>query len=562
MKRIVFVNPLSSGLTSLNGGSVSTATRLGVPLGIVYLFAALRKEIPNEEILHLDFNLHQEHFLALKTKEEFSALIRELLSELSDRPPDVFCVSLGFTVVHSFFVLVSEAIRELFPKSIICCGGAHATAVARHLLEEDGVADYVLCGEGEETLPKLVELLLSGRSADTLPGVHSKKCIRRDASGNIECAPVSSDIDLDFTIYESCLDMAEYVHESVELPSFRQILAKTGNRDEAKSFSIMASRGCPGSCSYCSVAVLHGRRPRWRSMENIRDEILWLKEAHGVRKISLHDANFVPKHKMLELLALLKDLSKQGIEFSVSTMSVHFTCNEIIDAMVDAGMVILPLAIESGVSQTLRKINKHVDLDKAKRLCEYAHSRNMLIKGFFMIGFPGETPPEIRQTLDFAYSLDMDWITVSTATPLPGTRMFEQFAELGYVDDSPAYWDTALFSTRGFETPEIGAEQLSEMSFRAVLYNNYINSRVIRLGMWKEAEVLFLGVTDAIKTQIFGFDALRRIYRGMGNTEKEQSIMKHMTTLLQTNHSVQEYRRYFDMLEPDVREALVEAGRA
>lgn len=294
-------------------------------------------------------------------------------------------------------------------------------------------------------------------------------------------------------------------------------------------------------------------------MKNIRDEILWLRDNHGVRRISFLDANFVPKSKVLELLKLLAEFQEPNMEFRFATMSVHHTDEEIIDSMVKAGMDVLPLAIESGVAKTLQKIDKHVDLDKARKLCEYGHAKNMLVKAFFMIGFPGETFEEVEETIRFAYNFNADWITVSPVTPFPGTKMFEQFVELGYISSSPAYWGEAVFAKRSFNTKEISAADLSEMAFIAILQNNYVNSKLILDGQLKKAEMLFLNVTGIIKTQIFGFDALRRVYRAIGDAQKEKGTIAHMISLMQTDEQARSYQKYFYLLESEISKVLTDA---
>lgn len=559
MGKIVLVNPLSMG-GMLNGKeSISVARKLIPPLGLVYLASALRKKFSHEQIVTLDFNSHREHFFALRTKDDIYHSIRDVLLNYPSLPPQnhwgdnrsvelVFCISVSFTAMHLFFSQLSAVIRELYPSSIICCGGAHASSIVEYLVQESGEADYVLCGEGEVVFPELMDRLLSGRSPDNLPGVHSKGCIRRDSFGNIEHAPLAKNIDLDFTEYDRCLDMKEYVSDTSLLLSF--------NKAKARSFTMMASRGCPGTCSFCSISIFHGARPRWRSSENIRDEIVWLREKHGVRRIMFTDANFVPKGKILELLKNLHEFSELGMEFSLANMSVYHTDTEIIDAMVDANMTTISLAVESGVEKTLKGIGKRVDLKKVRELCDYAHSNNMLTKGFFIIGFPDETLDEMHQTIDFAYSLNMDWITVSVATPLPGTRMFDQFVESGYITNSAPYWEEALFAKRNFDTSEIKAEVITDLAFRAVLKNNYINSRLIREGRYAEAELLFVNVTDTIKTQIFGFDALRRIYALSKEREKETAVISHMIDLMQTNRAAREYHKYLDLMDLDMQKML------
>lgn len=552
MERIVLISPLYAEMNTAGRHTVEDLVRLSPPVGIVYLYAALANRFPDREIIHLDYNVYLDDYSRYKSLDEYQMHIERELKLFADNPPKVFCISLNFTSAYPFFSLIAGSIRRIYPNSTICCGGSHASAATEYLLQESFEADYIVCGEGDSALPDLVERLLAGAATTGLRGVHSKNSIRRMGDGSVEYTVPPEVIDLDYSAYDQCLDMEKYVAESSMMISI--------SSKRSRTFSIMASRGCPGNCSFCSAVVMHGHRSRWRSLDNIREEILWLFEKHGVTRIHFWDDNYCPEDKMLELLEMLRSISGTGIDFTIQHMSVNHTDEKILDAMIAAGIKAFPVALESGVTETLKTIGKTYDRRKAQRLCDYAKEKGLFLKALFMIGVPGESREAMRESIDFALSLDADWLSVSVATPLPGTRMYDQFIELGYIPGTPDFWEKLRFSSRQFDTREISARDLTEMAFRTALKNNYFDIRLLRTGRIRDAELLYQNVTETIKNQIFAFDALRRIYRHAKNPEKENAMLRRMESLMQTDQATHSYIKYFDLLESDIRDRLIKAS--
>ncbi|MDR1921999.1 MAG: B12-binding domain-containing radical SAM protein [Candidatus Adiutrix sp.] len=523
------------------------------PLGLFYLYCALKREYPEIQVSHLDLNICSGLCSTFTNYDDYTKFMEDALKQYMEKPPQIIGISVNFTTSHVFFMLLAETARNILPDCTIIAGGCHITAVGEYILENTDLADYIICGEGEAVFPELCRRILAGgRGIGDLSGVHWKGRIRKNAAGKLQAAALPENIDLDFRLYPEFMDMEFYASHS----NFNSTLSVAP--EKANSFSVMASRGCPVGCSFCASALMHGRRPRWRSLENISDEIIWLHNTWRINCIIILDDNFVPETKALDLFAMLRDLNIPELHMIVLNMSVNHTTKAIIDALSEAGIVDLSLAVESASPEMQKKIGKNLDMKKLEYLVQYAKSKDMLIKLFFMIGFPGESAESMRQTVALAKRLDVDWITCSIATPFPGTKMYDEFVNLGYIKDSPEYWQANnSWMERLFDTEEISAKDISEMSFLAVLELNYGHVRLLREGKLDVAEAVYLNRVKSIKNQLFGFDMLRRIYAERGDAIRQKMTIEHMKHLIRTDETARSYLKYADLLDDDIRNVLL-----
>lgn len=542
-------------LISLPPDGIDPESRLNVtsreiifpPLGLMSLACSLKKAAPDRDVECLDFNLLD--YSGLRSPEDYRGLIRERLERYIGDPPRFFCISVMFSAAHGFFALVASCLRELFPDGTIICGGVHVSGMPGVVLGLVPEVDFAVCGEGEDVLPRLMAAVEAGEAVD-MQGV-----LRRDramAAGAATAAPAVEDIDIDFRLYADCFDMERYVSR---IDSFN--IARTSTQPRA--FAIMASRGCPGRCYFCASAVVHGRRPRWRSLGNIRDEILWLNERYGVTKIYLMDDNFVPKQKALDLFGMLAGIGIPGFEVIIQNMSVNHTDFEMIDALAAVNAGYLPFAIESGVPEIQKRMGKNCDLEKAFRLVRYAQGKGMNVRCFYILGFPDETVADMRRTIDYAEALDADWSTFNVAVPLPGTPMYARFVELGYIGDSPEFWGAANIRERVFDTDEQTAEEIKDMAYAANLRLNFLDNRLVRLGRYAEAEGVFRNFLAGVDFHLFGYESLRRIYALTGERDREAATLEKMIAMVRDDPRSRAFEKYFYMLDDETAAVLAAA---
>lgn len=517
------------------------------PLGLMSLACSLRRADPTRALHCLDFNLCD--YSGATTLEEYREVVVAEIRRYSQYSPAFFCISAMYSAAHEFLAMLAECLRLLHPEARIICGGAHASGVPQAILEQIPEIDLVVRGEGEEVLPALLAALEEGGDA-ALPGVWRRGGNGEGVDENI-AQPVAN-CDLDFTLYAPGFAMERYIRET---NSFNISATKS----KARSFAVMASRGCPGRCIFCASAVTHGRRPRWRGLANIRDEILWLYEQYQVTRIYLMDDNFVPKAKALELFAMLAEITIPGFEVIIQNLSINHTDFELIDAMSVICGGYLPFAIESGVKEIQKKIRKYCDLDKAEQLVRYAQAKGNSVRCFYIIGFPDESIEDMRSTIQFAEHLDADWSTFNVAVPLPGTDMYSQFVDMGCIKNTARYWSAANIRERVFNTPVISAEEIRDMAYAANLRLNFLDNRLIRIQAYQKAEVVFQNFLAEVPSHLFGYESLRRIYHLTGEAEKEARTWRDMRELMATDRRARAFHKYLYLLDDTIRNELERA---
>jgi radical SAM superfamily enzyme YgiQ (UPF0313 family) len=199
---------------------------------------------------------------------------------------------------------------------------------------------------------------------------------------------------------------------------------------------------------------------RHKSNEFIHKELKSIKNL-GFETIAIYDDLFAAKRS--KFLEFEKELQQTDIVDNTkfllpNALSVAVLTEELIDAIIRMNVEYFKISIESGSQYTQSKIiKKNVNLKKTRRLLEYMRTKELPIEVNFILGFPGETKELMQETLDFIDSIDVDWVSMFSALPLPGTEMYQQFIEEGVIDET-FDWDTNRHPLRSFDTKEIGKD--------------------------------------------------------------------------------------------------------
>ena len=338
----------------------------------------------------------------------------------------------------------AEVLKQAFPQAVLAFGGPHASVMGRKLLDQYPCLDAVMRGEGEATLADIVQRL---GQKDILEGVRGLVYRRNGEiidNGKRELIP---DIDtLPFPAYHLGPHLARY-------------------RTRSRAFPvgyIFTSRGCPAACTFCYRSF--GTQWRPRSPEKVVEEIAFLRETYGIRQLDILDDNFTfdaqRASRILELIILRRWDLKINLQVGVR---VHSLTPELLRLMKRAGVFKFGFGIESGDEEILRRIKKGLKLERALALVREARRLGFITHGYFMIGFPGDTPASMRRTIDFAKTLNPHYASFSMCTPLPGTEIYDDIARHGeFLVNIEDGIDEGVFALKGFFkygdlTPEISA---------------------------------------------------------------------------------------------------------
>ncbi len=275
----------------------------------------------------------------------------------------------------------------------VVMGGPHVTFLPEEALHH---CDYVVRGEGDETLLALVRLLEKGRNPDTLKGISYK----------------TSDTAFQHN------DMPDLVNFS-EIPSPDFTLSPQIKKQEIPPI-IITSRGCPHDCSFCSVTPLFGRKYRFKSHEQVIAELRPVQH----RSVCFGDDNFsaIPKRTK----SLLREMIKQKavpLRWSGQICVSAASDPELLDLMEETRCRIVYVGVESVDPATLKKYGKAHTVDAVKKCVENLHKRNIGIHGMFVVDSK-DGPQTPENIVDYAIETDIDTIQVFSITPFPGTRAY------------------------------------------------------------------------------------------------------------------------------------------
>jgi hopanoid biosynthesis associated radical SAM protein HpnJ len=220
--------------------------------------------------------------------------------------------------------------------------------------------------------------------------------------------------------------------------------------------SIYTGRGCRSKCTFCLwPQTVGGHRYRTRSVENVLEEVKWIRDnMPEVKEIMFDDDTFTDFKPRVEEIA--RGLGKLGVTWSCNAKAnVPYSTLKI---MKENGLRLLLVGYESGDDQILLNIKKGLRTDIARRFSEDCRKLGIKIHGTFILGLPGETKETIRKTIEYAKEINPHTIQVSLAAPYPGTTLYKQAVENGWLEENKVI---NLVSAEGVQLAAIGYPHLS-----------------------------------------------------------------------------------------------------
>ncbi|MDD5629617.1 MAG: radical SAM protein, partial [Elusimicrobia bacterium] len=347
----------------------------------------------------------------------------EIAKIIGDFQPDMVGANILFTTQrengHEIFRLAKKA-----DSRVVCvAGGAHPTVMPELVLKDENV-DYVVLGEGEQTILDLVACLDGARELAALDGIAYKD------KGLIKVIPKTRFIeDLDSLPFPA--------RHLMDLKSYFGLKSSHGARAKNRFSPIITSRGCPAKCTFCSAHQVWGRRFRPRSPENIIAEMVHLKEEYGIEEIMLEDdnANLNPA-RAERLFDLMVEKRLDFVWDTPNGVSAWALTERVLDKMKRSGCRKVNLALETGNQHVMdHVIKKPVNLQKVKPLIAHARKIDLDVNIYLILGLPGETMEQMWDTFRLARELGIYRPFISIATPYPGSELHETCLKNGYLSE-------------------------------------------------------------------------------------------------------------------------------
>jgi hopanoid biosynthesis associated radical SAM protein HpnJ len=219
--------------------------------------------------------------------------------------------------------------------------------------------------------------------------------------------------------------------------------------------SFYTGRGCKSRCTFCLwPQTIGGHRYRTRSIGHVIEELAWAQKAFPqVKEFFFDDDTLTDNLPRVEALA--REIGKLGITWSCNAKAN--VPRATLKVLKDNGLRLLLVGYESGNQKILHNVKKGMLVDVAKRFAKDCRELGIVTHGTFILGLPGETKETIEETIRFAIEIDPHTIQVSLAAPYPGTFLYRQARENGWLDDE----DAELLTERGVQAASLSYPHLS-----------------------------------------------------------------------------------------------------
>ncbi len=395
------------------------------PISIAYLAASLKKSQFEVEVIDsVGMALDQ-----VEIDKKMNCRIRGLKNDqIVERIPnntDLIGISCSFSVDWINNKKLIRQIKNKFPLIKIVIGGEHVSALPKYIMENTPQVDICVCGEGEETIVDIAKNFFS--NPQKVDGIFF-----RDAQNIIIKTSTRKRIfkieDIPRPDWNSVPIENYFKHNSHWTP--RQI-------DQKKSMVILASRGCPYKCTFCSNEQMWSSY-HTRSPDDVIQEIEHYVEKYKINNIDFCDLTaFLNKKWILRFTDLWKE-KKLNVSWTtpIGTRS-EMLDNEIIAKLKDANCRYYSFAPDSGSPRILEMIDKKVDLNKIYQTIKTAAKLGLVIKCHFIIGFPFERRSDIGKTIWFM--LKTAWAGAEDTlififTPYPGSKIFNDLRNKNIIN--------------------------------------------------------------------------------------------------------------------------------
>ncbi len=440
-KNILLVHPLGYRKEAA-GRDISRLANIVPPLGLASIASYLGREGIHADIFDCYARPDSDH------------LIRDYL--LTEKPSFI-----GLSCTTSSFldgIRIARLAKSFLPDIKIVFGGPHVSALKNRVLKNFSVIDFVVVGEGEQTLTELIEK--GNEEAYSVQGL-----VYRDANGEICFTGYRSKaIDLDTLPFPAYEKLAGY-------PDAYKLLIF--NYPKSPNSSCISSRGCPYACSYCDRSVFR-RSFRYNSAEYMYEHLRYLKKRFNIRHVIFYDDQFTFNRQRVEDFTRIMIDRPLGVTFNCSVRAEHIDLN-LLRRLKAAGCWMISLGIETGDEDLLAQHRRNVNLNLLAEKIRLIKKAGIRTKGLLMIGLPGETENSIKKTMKYVFSLPIDDINLAKFTPFPGAPVYENIHKLGDFNEDWEKMDCMHFQ---FIPNGVTKERMEEL-FQMFYKTHFLRPKVL-----------------------------------------------------------------------------------
>ncbi len=409
-KKVLLINPPMTYLERIE------PIRLPQPLGLMYIAAYLEKD--GYEVKLLDTHAEGYHNRkAVGERTQVGMEENEIKEAVLKENPAVIGVAQMFTDQSPNGHMVCRAAKSACPDVPTVMGGVYPTDMPDVALADENV-DYLLTAEAEESFKHFCDwkILKDDKAYEKIDGLNGARKHKWIQDLDTIPFPARHLIPIE-KYFDAGRAYREHAHKRIAFP-------------------MITSRCCPIACTFCATHSMMGSY-RQRSPQNVIEEIEYLIENYGMEEIYFLDDALVHDN-FRELLRIMAKKDYGLTWHGANGTAIYDLDDELIELHAATGCYKMIFSIESGVPTTLKYMKKTIDLNTAPNIVKKVQNLGMRAESMFMLGLSVESKADIRKTVAFAESLNLDYVSFPLATPFKGTVMYKDLIKRGVIrDDIP-----------------------------------------------------------------------------------------------------------------------------
>ena len=436
------------------GPSLTPTINFLLPLGAISI-ATYAREKGGHCVEILDLNISIKKRIALSIHDNLLDIVKsELIKKISLFKPDIVGFSALFPNDDKWTFYCAEIVKSCNSEITTLVGGGLATVETKKVLLNNHI-DYAVLGEGEIVFNNFLNSWPDKKLLSEIKGLAFKednKIVINEREKLIK--------DLD----------------SIPIPNIDLVPTKYYDTD---LFHLFSSRGCPFNCKFCVSFKIWGKKNRRHSVNRVISEIKILRDKYGINRFDFRDDNFTLDSVWLKEfcrgMILENEKSKAPMKWGCPNGLMIKTLDiECVKLMHKAGCEEFVIAIESGSERVAKDIiGKSIDYQKARLIRNTVKELGAAFRSFFMIGLPGETKKEIKQTIKFLITLDSDWSHISIFQPFPGTELYDLAKELGAISNNTS----GTYLSASLSTKDFSSDEIKQIQYDTNIKYNFLRNR-------------------------------------------------------------------------------------
>jgi len=517
------------------------------PIALATIAACALKFANDIEVHILDLDFEIRRFFSNNPESKLSAneaMKVFLVDKLKNFCPDLVGISVIYSIAHSTASSIAKIVKSVNPKTTVVCGGDHATFAYKNMLEESPNIDFVFLKEADLTFPKFLEYLKGEIKFTDLKGIAYLDKDKKETALTPEADPI---VDLDQLPIPKwdLVPIKEYQY-------YGRIgtVYIVGDVDKP-TYTMQTSRGCLGSCLFCTTRSFYGRGVRAYSPKRVLDEIDYLYNELGITQFEILDDDFTfDRARAIRICDGIIERKYKVSWYLENGIRLGTINEEVMKKLVAAGCRSMSLGIESGNDSTLKTIHKPLSIKMLyEKMAIVNKYPEMYTKGNFMIGFPFENGEQTVNTFRVAEELGLDWCLFSVFHCLPGSPFFKNLSK---EEQEKFNFDLLKFD-KFLSHDKVIAMNHSELNELAYLKNlelNFIKNINFHTRNLERAIRDFEGITTYIaRDHAIAYYCLAKAYDKKGNKDTARKNFKKAVEIISDKKN-QKWINYFDKLVP------------